>query len=95
MAEVKDGPLPARTILYTEKQLANFEGRFSRLKPIEPGDRCCNCGLDCDGEGFSISGFTAVRVYGHPLCARTACYWVVWDEFNGKRAGCSCGKRSN
>jgi hypothetical protein len=95
MAEVRDGPLPAGKILYSEKQLQSYAGRYSRLKPIQPGDLCCHCGLDCDGDGFARYTWTAARVYGHPICARGSCYGAKWDEFNGQRSECNCGIRKN
>jgi hypothetical protein len=83
---------PAETgILYSEKNLDNMSHRLSRLKPVEPGDVCCNCGGDCDGPGFSIQGFHAFRINGHPLCARNCCYGAHLAEFTGRRDGCRCG----
>lgn len=94
MAEVRDGPLPPlKGILYSDKQLRSFAHHYSRLKPVEPGDRCCHCGQDCDGEGFANAHFTAHRVQGHPFCSRFSCYGAKWDEFNGRRSGCNCGLR--
>lgn len=95
MAEVRTDPLPPQGILYSDRQLQNFSHHLSRLKPVEAGDRCCHCGQDCDGEGFAAAGTNAVavRVNGHPICARFSCYGAKWDEFNGKRSGCNCGLR--
>jgi len=87
MAEVQD----VTGIVYEEKTLANMTGPYSRLKPVEPGDTCCNCGGDCDGDGFVVGKFRAVRVNGHPLCARGRCYAAQINEFIGRRAGCRCG----
>lgn len=81
----------AEAILYTEKSLADMSRRYSRLKPIEPEDTCCNCGGNCDGEGFAIGNFHAVRVNGHPFCARGRCYAAQISEFVGRRDGCRCG----
>lgn len=78
-------------ITYSEKSLASMSSRYSRLKPIEPGDTCCNCGADCDGDGFAIGNFHAVRVNGHPFCARAQCYAAQINEFTGRRDGCRCG----
>jgi len=78
-------------ITYSEKRLDSMSGPYSRLKPIEPGDTCCNCGRDCDGEGFVMGNFHAVRVNGHPFCARGRCYAAQIDEFIGRRDGCHCG----
>lgn len=80
--------------MYTEKSLADMSSRYSRLKPIEAGDTCCNCGGDCDGEGFAIGTFHAVRVNGHPFCARGGCYAAQISEFVGRRDGCRCGLKS-
>jgi len=94
MAEVVTSPLRPRTISYTEKQLASFAHKFSRLKPIEAGDLCCNCGLDCDGEGFAnFATFMAYRINGHPICSRPKCTDAAWDEYHGRRSGCGCGLR--
>jgi hypothetical protein len=94
MAEIVTEPLPApRGIFYADDSLKTMQHRYSRLKPIEPGDVCCNCGLDCDGPGFSISIFKAYRVQGHPICARFKCHDAKMDEFVGKRIGCGCGRR--
>lgn len=93
MAEVRTDPLPARGILYSDRQLRSFANRYSRLQPIEPGDLCCHCGKDCDGEGFATGHSTAFRIFGHPFCARFSCYGPRWDEFNGRRSGCNCGLR--
>jgi hypothetical protein len=82
---------PPQGILYSEKALVSMTHRLSKLKPIEPGDRCCNCGEDCDGEGFAIGKFNAVRINGHPLCARGRCYGAQLSEFAGRRDGCRCG----
>lgn len=97
-AEIVTGPLTATGagICYSEAQLASWASRYSRMKPIEPGDTCCNCGLPCDDvAGFSdgISRAYAVRINGHPICARGKCYWAHLDEFSGKRHGCRCGRR--
>lgn len=78
-------------ITYSEKKLDSMSSPYSRLKPIEPGDICCNCGRDCDGEGFVMGHFHAVRVNGHPFCARGRCYAAQIDEFIGRRDGCHCG----
>ena len=86
---------PPRKTGYSEGQLANMAQKWSRLKPIEPGDLCCHCRQDCDGEGFSVAQFTAARVRGHPMCARPACYDARMDEFVGRRSGCGCGTRRN
>lgn len=91
MAEIVTNPLPSRGILYSEKALANMSHPLSRLKPVEPGDRCCNCGEDCDMEGFAQGYFHAVRVNGHPFCARGRCYGAHLAEFTGQRSGCRCG----
>jgi hypothetical protein len=93
MDEEKQDPAPAEKILYSEKQLKNFEGRYSLLKPIQPGDLCCNCGRDCDGEGFALMNWRAYRVRSHPICARGSCTGARWDEFNGRRSACRCGVR--
>jgi hypothetical protein len=87
--------LPAPSgICYTARQLETMKLQYSRFKPIEPGDLCCNCRQDCDGEGFSSSpNFTAYRVNGHPICARGKCYDARIDEFSGRRVGCGCGRR--
>jgi len=85
-------------ILYSEKQLANYSHRLSRLKPVEPGDMCCSCGDDCDGPGFAVGEFHALRINGHPICARGSCYGAQIAEFSGRRDGCRCGltkKRKN
>lgn len=94
-AEVVTGPLPNPAgIHYTDWQLRSYAHRYSRLKPIEPGDLCCHCGLDCDGAGFAPAAIgCAVRVNGHPLCGRGSCYWSHLDEFSGKRTDCRCGRR--
>lgn len=75
-------------IVYSEKALESMAHRFSRLKPIELGDACCNCGQDCDGDGFVVGPFHARRVNGHPLCAR--CYSAQIEEYIGRRSGCRC-----
>lgn len=94
MAEVVTGPLPRPPgIYYTDKQLGDMSQRYSRLKPVEPGDVCCNCGGDCDGDGFAWQNFTARRVNGHPLCARVKCLAAQMNEFSGQRSGCGCGLR--
>ena len=62
-AEIVTGPLPnPQGIFYTDKQLASMGHRLSRLKPVELGDRCCNCGGDCDADGFAHGNFHAVRI---------------------------------
>lgn len=96
MAEVITNPLPRPAgIFYSEKELRNMEGSLSRLKPIEPGDLCCHCCQPCDDEhGFSNVNWKAFRIRGHPICARGSCYGAKWDEFNGRRDGCRCGRRS-
>jgi hypothetical protein len=81
-------------IVYSEKQTASMAQRFSRLKPVEPGDVCCHCRQDCDGEGFSIANATAYRINGHPLCARPKCYDARMSEFSGQRGSCSCGGKT-
>ena len=78
-------------IMYSEKSLADMASHYSKLKPVEPGDTCCNCGGDCDGEGFAIGEFHAARINGHPFCARGACYASRIQEFTGRRDGCRCG----
>lgn len=94
MAEVVSNPLPPPSgIFYNDVELRAMQNELSRLKPIEPGDRCCHCTLDCDGEGFSRMNWKAFRVRGHPICARSTCYSVKWDEFNGRRDACRCGRR--
>ena len=93
MAEVVTNPLPARGVLYSDKQLAQMNHPLSRLKPIEEGDRCCNCGGDCDGDGFANGTFQAARVNGHPICARGNCYAAKLAEFAGHRDGCRCGAK--
>lgn len=80
-------------IAYSEFELLTMEHRNSRLKPIEPGDLCCNCLLDCDSEGFSVAQFKAYRINGHPLCARGKCYDQHMHEFCGRRQDCKCGRR--
>ena len=80
-------------IAYSEKQIVNLARKYSRLTPIEPGDVCCNCGEDCDGDGFAWGSFTAYRVNGHPLCSRPKCKQAQWDEYLGRRNGCRCGRR--
>jgi hypothetical protein len=84
---------PTIRIAYTEKQMVAMQHPYSRLRPIEEGDSCCNCGLDCDDAGFVIGNVTAHRVNGHPLCARLKCQDAQLDEFAGRRSGCRC-KRS-
>jgi len=93
MAEVVTGPLPHSGILYSEKSLESMSSRFSKLKPVEPGDTCCHCGGDCDGEGFAIAEYRANRINGHPFCARGACYAARISEFCGLRNGCNCGMK--
>lgn len=93
MAEVATNPLPLRGILYSEAALRSFDSPHTRLRAVEPGDRCCHCGQDCDGEGFACGNWTAYRVNGHPICARSTCYTAKWDEFAGRREGCHCGRR--
>jgi hypothetical protein len=80
-------------ICYTDDEMLAMQSRYTMLKPIEPGDRCCHCGKDCDDEGFSSGVFRAYRFRGHPLCARTSCYFVRFDELVGKRHDCKCGTR--
>jgi hypothetical protein len=96
VAEVRTSPLPPlKGILYSDRQLQSFAHRYSRLKPIQVGDRCCHCGGDCDGEGFAnASNGVSLRINGHPLCSRFSCYGARWDEFNAKRSGCNCGLRT-
>jgi hypothetical protein len=93
MAEVVTNPPAIRGIVYSDRALRSFTHPNTRLKAIEPGDRCCHCGGDCDGEGFAFMNWIAYRINGHPLCARSSCYGARWDEFNGKREGCGCGRR--
>lgn len=96
MAEIITGPLaPPSGITYSDRQLETMQLRYSRFKPIEPGDVCCNCGLDCDGPGFSSPPFTAFRVRAHPLCARGTCYEARRAEFAGLRNSCKCAARHN
>lgn len=83
------------SIAYSEGTIQRWSHRLSRLKPVEPGDVCCNCGGDCDGVGFAWENFTAKRVNGHPLCSRPKCLDAQMDEFWGKRSGCSCGKKNS
>lgn len=92
MAEVVTSPLRVKGIFYPEATLNNYAHRLSRLKPVEAGDRCCNCGGDCDEEGFAWESFTAKRINGHPLCSRPKCLDAQLDEFAGKRSGCRCGR---
>ena len=95
MAEIVTDPLPhPRGIAYSDRQLRSMEPRYSMLKPIEPGDTCCHCRQDCDGDGFSAGSFTAYRVRGHPICARSKCHDAKMDEFVGKRLACGCGLRN-
>ena len=82
-------------ITYDEKTLATMNGPYSKLKPIEPGDTCCNCGDDCDGEGFVVGKFRAMRVNGHPFCSRGGCYPAQIEEFVGRRSGCRCGLKAD
>jgi len=84
---------PVEELAYTEKQLASMANRFSRLKPVEPGDLCCNCGESCEGEGFAQVNANAYRINGHPLCARAGCYYARFQEFGGGRNGCRCGPK--
>jgi hypothetical protein len=95
MAEVRTDSLPPGGILYSARQLESYAHPLSRLKAVEPGDLCCSCGRDCDGVGFANSSTSAVavRIHGHPLCARASCYLARWDEFRGGRNGCGCGIR--
>lgn len=94
MAEIVTEPRPVTG--YSESQLEGMNLKYSRLKPIQPGDVCCNCGLDCDGPGFSSPPTsTASRVRGHPLCARPTCYYAKRAEFAGQRNDCKCGARHN
>jgi hypothetical protein len=95
MAEVRTTSLPARGILYSELALKSFASPHTRLRAIEPGDRCCHCRRDCDGEGFANGNWTAYRVNGHPICARSQCYGAKWDEFKGIRSACHCGRRNS
>jgi hypothetical protein len=81
----------AETIRYSDHQLASYDHHHSRLKPIQPGDLCCNCGGDCDGDGFGWLNFVAVRVNGHPLCSRPKCLDAQMAEFTGHRGPCRCG----
>lgn len=79
---------------YTQKQLEIMSLQYSRLKPVEPGDTCCNCGRDCDQEGFAVAGFHAYRINGHPICGRGGtCYSAAWAEYNGRRSGCRCPRK--
>ena len=91
MAEVVSNPLPYSGIMYSEKSLESMTSPYSKLKHVEPGDTCCNCGGDCDGDGFAIAEFRANRINGHPFCARGACYSARISEFIGGRDGCRCG----
>jgi hypothetical protein len=93
MAEIITDPLPPRGILYSQKSLDDMAHPHSRLKPVEPGDRCCNCGGDCDGEGFAWINFVAKRVNGHPICTRPKCLDAQMQEFLGRRSGCRCGQK--
>lgn len=97
MAEIVTDPLPNPVgVGYTEYQLESMKSPTSRLTPIQPGDLCCHCGLDCDGAGFSTVGtFKAYRIRGHPICARPECYDAHMDEFVGRRNSCRCGARQN
>jgi hypothetical protein len=80
--------------VYTDKQLRAMEHKYSRLKPVEPGDLCCNCGGDCwDSEGLTRGIFHAYRINGHPICVRDKCYAVQMQEYGGTRSGCRCGLR--
>jgi hypothetical protein len=95
---MSDDQPPPQGIMYAEKHLASMSHKLSKLKPVEPGDTCCNCGGDCDGEGFAIGDFHALRINGHPICARASCYGAHLSEFAGRRDGCRCGanqKRKN
>jgi hypothetical protein len=76
---------------YTPQQLEGMSHPHSRLAPIQPGDVCCACGGDCDGEGFAWANFTAHRVNRHPICARPKCIDAQHQEFAGFRSGCRCG----
>jgi hypothetical protein len=82
---------------YPDRVLDSMESRYSVLQPIQPGDVCCSCGRDCDGEGFAHTLGTALsyayRVFGHPICGRLSCYQARWDEFKNQRSGCGCGLR--
>ena len=93
MAEIVNDP--PRASGYSASQIAGMALRYSRLQPIQPGDLCCHCRQDCDGEGFSYAQFTAARVRGHPICARATCYDARMDEFTGRRRSCQCGARRN
>lgn len=95
MAEIILNPLPRPAgISYSERQLASFAHPHSRLKAVEPGDTCCNCGHDCDGDGFAWNTFTAKRINGHPICSRPKCIDAQMDEYQGRRDACLCGRRS-
>jgi hypothetical protein len=83
-------PAPRPGICYTGKQLTTMGSKFSRLKPVEPGDLCCHCGADCDGEGFASGLQTAARINGHPICARPSCYIARLSEYGGHRHACKC-----
>jgi hypothetical protein len=93
-AEIVSEPLANPPgIWYSNFEIASMMHRYSRLKPIEPGDLCCNCRKDCDREGFSVAEFKAYRINGHPLCARGTCYDTHIAEFCGRRQDCGCGRR--
>lgn len=92
MAEIVTNPPTIRGIAYSARQLESYAHPGSQLKPVEPGDTCCSCGQDCDGAGFAWEHFTAVRVHGHPFCARANCYYAKMTEFAGTRSGCRCGR---
>jgi hypothetical protein len=86
------------TLAYPERHLESMASQYSALQPIEPGDVCCSCQNDCDGEGFSQSLGSATayahRIFGHPICARLGCYQAKWDEYKNQRSGCHCGRRN-
>jgi hypothetical protein len=96
MAEIVTDPLPNPPgIFYSDRQLTDMSRAATRLKPIEPGDLCCNCGQNCDdGEGFcSNVNFIAYRINGHPICAREKCWDARMAEFTRNRRACGCGRR--
>jgi hypothetical protein len=81
-------------IAYSAEKLASYAHPYSQLQAVEPGDVCCNCGRDCDGEGFAQGHYHAVRVHGHPFCARGGCYYAKITEYAGSRSGCRCGLKN-
>lgn len=93
MAEVVTSLPRAQGIYYPDTILKAYSHPLSRLKAVEVGDVCCNCGGDCDQEGFAWKNFTAKRINGHPLCSRPKCLDAQLDEFWNKRNGCGCGRR--